>query len=88
MAAVPMRLLRIPDPFDHKDCIFEVKLDGFRALAILERGHCPLVSRNGYAFKSWPQLAADIAASVRARRAILDGEICCLQPDGGATSTG
>ena len=29
----PMRLLRIPEPFDHSDFIFEPKIDGFGALA-------------------------------------------------------
>ena len=29
----PMRLLRIPEPFDHPDWLYEVKFDGFRALA-------------------------------------------------------
>jgi len=29
----PMRLLRIPKPFDHPDFLYEVKFDGFRALA-------------------------------------------------------
>ena len=29
---VPMRLLRIPEPFDRLHWIFEPKLDGFRAL--------------------------------------------------------
>jgi hypothetical protein len=28
-----MRLLRIPEPFDHPDFLYEVKFDGFRALA-------------------------------------------------------
>ena len=28
-----MRLLRIPEPFDHPDFVFELKLDGFLALA-------------------------------------------------------
>jgi hypothetical protein len=28
----PMRLLRIPEPFDHPAFLFETKLDGFRAL--------------------------------------------------------
>jgi ATP-dependent DNA ligase len=28
-----MRLLRIPEPFDHPDWLYEVKFDGFRALA-------------------------------------------------------
>jgi hypothetical protein len=38
MPLSPMRLLRIPEPFDHPDFLFEPKLDGFRALAHV-RGH-------------------------------------------------
>jgi hypothetical protein len=34
-----MRLVRRPRPFDHPDWIFELKLDGFRALAHFENGH-------------------------------------------------
>lgn len=78
----PMRLLRIPEPFDHPDFIFEPKLDGFRALAIVRGHRCELVSRNGHAFKGWPQLAEELAHAVRAHHAVLDGEICCLEPDG------
>jgi ATP-dependent DNA ligase len=44
--------------------------------------HCTLISRNGHTFNSWPQLAEEIAHSVRAHSAILDGEICSLNPDG------
>jgi len=43
----PMRLRRIPAPFDHPDFLYEVKHDGFRALAYVERRECQLVSRNG-----------------------------------------
>ena len=82
MKLTPMRLLRIPQPFDHPEFVFEPKIDGFRALAIIEGHRCRLVSRNGHGFKSWPQLAEEIAHAVRAHRAILDGEICCLDPDG------
>ena len=32
-AITPMRLVRIPEPFDGPDWIFEPKMDGFRALA-------------------------------------------------------
>lgn len=77
-----MRLLRIPEPFDHPDFIFEPKLDGFRALAIVRGHRCELVSRNGHTFKQWPQLCEEIAHAVRANHAVLDGEICCLKPDG------
>lgn len=72
----------IPEPFDHPAFIFEPKLDGFRALAVVQGHRCELVSRNGQVFKSWPQLAEEIAHSVRARDVVLDGEICCLEPDG------
>jgi bifunctional non-homologous end joining protein LigD len=78
----PMRLLRIPEPFDHPDFVFEPKLDGFRALAHVRGHRCELVSRNGHVFTSWPQLAEEIAHAVRARDVVLDGEICCLEPDG------
>ena len=61
----PMRLLRIPEPFDHPDWIYEVKFDGFRALAYVNGHHCQLVSRNGHPFKSWPDLAEEIAHAVR-----------------------
>ena len=47
------------------------------------RGHrCELISRNGYTFKQWPQLAEEIAHAVRAHSCVLDGEICCLELDG------
>jgi hypothetical protein len=32
----PMPLRRTADPFDHPDWVFELKYDGFRALAVLE----------------------------------------------------
>jgi bifunctional non-homologous end joining protein LigD len=77
-----MRLLRIPDPFDHSEFIFEPKINGFRALASISADTCRLVSRNGHVFKSWPQLAEDLSHAVRCGSAVLDGEICCLEPDG------
>jgi hypothetical protein len=80
LPVIPMRLLRIPEPFDHPDFIFEPKLDGLLALAHVRGHRCELASRNGHVFKSWPQLAEELAHSVH--YATLDGEICCLEPDG------
>ena len=40
----PMRLSRRPEPFDSEEFIYELKIDGFRALAYIENGHCDLVS--------------------------------------------
>jgi bifunctional non-homologous end joining protein LigD len=78
----PMRLLRIPEPFDHPDFLYEVKFDGFRSLAHVTGHHCQLISRNGHPFKSWPYLAEQIAHAVRAHSAVLDGEIVCLDANG------
>jgi hypothetical protein len=35
-----MRPLRSPRPFDHSEFVFEPKIDGFRALAYLDRHQC------------------------------------------------
>ena len=77
-----MRLLRVPEPFDHPEWLYEVKFDGFRALAHVNGHHCQPSSRNAHVFKSWPQLAEEIAHAVRAHSAVLDGEMVCVGPDG------
>jgi len=79
----PMPLVRLAAPFDHHDWIFELKHDGFRALAHVEGHRCRLLSRRGHVFQELRALLAEeIAHSVRAQDAILDGEIVCLDPDG------
>lgn len=78
----PMRLLRIPERFDHPDFLYELKHDGFRAIAYVEGRECRLVSRNGYTFTAWPQLADEIARRVSCDSAVLDGEVCCLEANG------
>lgn len=78
----PMRLLRIPQPFDHPDFIYEVKLDGFRGIAVVEGGRCRLFSRNGFEFKKWQPLADGIAEYLGTRSAVVDGEIACFTDDG------
>lgn len=39
----PLGLGRKPEPFSHPDWLFEIKFDGFRALAQIEHGRCRLV---------------------------------------------
>ena len=46
--------------------IFELKLDGFRALAYLDNGKGDLVSRNRNTFASFRNLASEVAGSFRA----------------------
>ena len=50
---VPMR---IDNPFDHRDWIFEWKADGFRSLAFVSDGECVLVSRKNNAYKTFDPL--------------------------------
>jgi bifunctional non-homologous end joining protein LigD len=78
----PMPLVRLPEPFDHPDFLFEVKHDGFRVLAHIDGHHCELRSRNGHTFKQWPQLCEELAHAVKAHHAIIDGEIVCLDRHG------
>src|ERR1043166_199155 len=77
-----MPLVRTPAPFDDPDWIFELKLDGFRALAHIDGHHCRLVSRGGHVFKQWPYLETELAHAVRCTSAVLDGEIGGLDQDG------
>lgn len=76
-----MPLARLHAPFDHPDWVFELKYDGWRALAYVDNGSCRLVSRRGNAFKRFADLCAVIAAAVPAK-AVIDGEIACLDGDG------
>jgi bifunctional non-homologous end joining protein LigD len=81
MLVRPMPLVRIPEAFDHPDWLFE-KHDGFRAVAHVDGHRCRLVSRNGHEFSKWDVLKVEIAHSIRAMSAVLDGEIVCLDRDG------
>ena len=77
-----MPLLKRPLPFDDPDWIFELKLDGFRALAVIENGRAQLRSRNGHPFASFSALAEAISDSLSNARAVIDGEICSLDRHG------
>jgi len=78
----PMPLLKRAAPFDDPEWIFELKYDGFRALAVIEHGRAQLISRNGHSFASFTELGEQIAASVPNARAVIDGEICSLDRRG------
>ena len=79
----PMPLSRRPRPFNHPEWLFELKYDGFRAVARIERGKAQLISRNGHPFASFSDLAESMADSLPPTDAIvLDGEIVCLDRKG------
>src|SRR5438105_2346046 len=67
----PMVLSRLGEPFDHPDWLFELKHDGFRALAYVSRKSCELISRRGNAYKSFGPLK-DAFRELRVKNAILD----------------
>jgi len=78
----PMPLLKRADPFDDPNWIYELKMDGFRALAVIEHGRAQLLSRNGHPFASFSALAESISDSLPNVRAVIDGEICSLDRRG------
>src|SRR5438552_10631819 len=78
----PMPLRRRKSAFNHSDFIFEVKWDGFRALAVIEHGRTQLISRNGHRFSSFADLEKLISAGLPDTRAVIDGEICSLDKNG------
>jgi bifunctional non-homologous end joining protein LigD len=74
--------VRMVEPFDHVEWLFELKHDGFTAVAYVSGGQCQLVSRKNYAYKSFARLQTTMAQHLRVKNAILDGEIVCLDQDG------
>src|SRR5437660_4185218 len=64
------------------DWIYELKMDGFRALAVIEHGRAQLLSRNGHPFASFSALAESISDSLPNVRAVIDGEICSVDRRG------
>jgi bifunctional non-homologous end joining protein LigD len=80
-----MRLSRRSEPFDSDQFIYELKIDGFRALAHIHQGKGELVSRNGNTFRGFAELATWIAEHLHVESAVLDGEIACLDESGRPT---
>ena len=78
----PMQLVQRAEPFDDPSSIFEVTFDGFRALAYVEQGKCRLVSRKDNTYQSFTDLCAWIGQHLKAKDAILDGEVVCLDEAG------
>ena len=75
----PLRLSRRPEPFDSDEFLYELKIDGFRALAHISEGKGELISRNGNVFRGFTELATWIAEHLKVESAILDGEIACIE---------
>jgi bifunctional non-homologous end joining protein LigD len=75
----------IDDPFDGPDWLFEIKWDGYRAVAFIENGNVRLVSRNQNELTArYPELK-NLPSFVKAKSAILDGEVVALDEQGRAS---
>lgn len=77
-----LELGRRTEPFDHQEWLFELKYDGFRARAEVSDGKAELFSRRGHPYKAWPGLCDAIGRNLRGHRAVLDGELVCLDAKG------
>ena len=81
----PMLAESIEKPFDGADWLFEIKWDGYRAVAFITDGKVRLVSRNQNDLTArYPELK-DLAQFVKAKNAILDGEVVALDAEGKAS---
>ena len=65
---------------------FELKLDGYRALAYVRGSECTLVSRNDNDLTArFAEVAKAVAKAVKTPNAVLDGEVCRIDPSGRAS---
>lgn len=81
-AIYPMLATSIEEPFDNPDWIFEIKWDGYRAIAFIDKGRVQFVSRNQNDLTGQYSDLSEIPQSVQAKTAILDGEIVVLDEHG------
>jgi bifunctional non-homologous end joining protein LigD len=66
-----------------KDWVFEVKWDGYRALANVRGSEATLVSRNGNDLTGrFLTVAKELAKAVKTPDCVLDGEVCALDEQG------
>ena len=80
----PLRpmLAKTGEAFDNKDYFFEPKWDGLRAILFFQEGRIELQNRNlRDATGSYPELQK-ISDRIKAKTAILDGEVVVLREDG------
>jgi bifunctional non-homologous end joining protein LigD len=78
----PMLATLVDEAFDDPQWLFEIKWDGYRAIAFLDRGKLRLVSRNQNDLTDqFPELR-ELPQHVSGKQVILDGEIVVLDEQG------
>jgi bifunctional non-homologous end joining protein LigD len=72
----------VDQPPEGAEWLHEIKFDGYRMHARLDRGAVRLLTRTGLDWTpKYPAIAAALA-KIPARQAYLDGELCGVRPDG------
>ncbi|HEX8459864.1 MAG TPA: non-homologous end-joining DNA ligase, partial [Segetibacter sp.] len=79
---IPAMLAKESDtPFSRPDWIYEIKWDGYRAVAEIDNGNVKLYSRNGNSFvNTYTEVVEEL--SRLKLKAVFDGEIVVLNEDG------
>ncbi len=78
----PMLAHLIDKPFDHKNWLFEIKLDGYRTIALVNTGNVKLISRNNKSFNTlFPDIVKTIKKYIK-KDVIFDGEVLVLDEQG------
>jgi bifunctional non-homologous end joining protein LigD len=79
---IPAMLAKEKDqPFSDEDWIYEIKWDGYRAIAELKKADVKLYSRNGNSFVDIYPAVVDALKSLKIN-AIIDGEIVVINEEG------
>ena len=84
-AIIPMLATPVEKPFDSPEWLFEIKWDGYRAIAFIENEKVRLVSRHHNDLTEQYSELHDLPKLVKAKHAILDGEIAALDEQGRAS---
>src|SRR5438105_6219532 len=80
---IPPQLTQLVDAaLEGLDWLHEIKFDGYRMHARLDRGAVRLLTRTGLDWTHKYSGIASAVASLPARQAYLDGELCGVRPDG------
>jgi bifunctional non-homologous end joining protein LigD len=79
----PMMAESAKAPFDSPDWIFEIKLDGYRAITVFDSAGKPhLWLRNGLALEAKFPAVATAVSKLKLRSTILDGEVVAVDANG------
>src|SRR4030088_1843306 len=78
-----MQASSVKKPFDSPDWIFETKLDGYRAITVIDSaGKARIWSRNRLPLEPKFPMIRDAVEELKLRSTILDGEIVALDDEG------